>query len=73
MELYEMQYEHKPLRSSWVDTATPKPMHDVPPSAVEIWHEKHNQIDVENLTIIVTFEQGLVRKNLTTIVTFSKD
>ena len=51
-----MQHEHKPLRSSWVDIAAPKPMHDIPPSAVEMWHEKHKQIDVENLTIIVTFE-----------------
>ena len=51
-----MQHEHKPLRSSWVDTATPKPMHDIPLSAIEMWHEKHKQIDVENLTIIVTFE-----------------
>ena len=51
-----MQYEHKPLRSSWVDLAPPKPMHDIPPSAVETWHEKHKQIDIENVTIIVTFE-----------------
>ena len=51
-----MQYEHKPLRSSWVDTAAPKPMHDIPLSAIEMWHEKHKQIHTENLTIIVTFQ-----------------
>ena len=54
-----MHYEHKPLKSSWVDIIPPKPMHDIPPSAIEIWHEKHNQIDVENVTIVVTFQQGL--------------
>lgn len=51
-----MQHEHKPLRSSWVDTVPPKSMHDIPPSAIETWHKKHNQIDIENVTIVVTFE-----------------
>tara|TARA_R100001129_G_C5308953_1_gene244618 strand:- start:336 stop:491 length:156 start_codon:yes stop_codon:yes gene_type:complete len=51
-----MHYEHKQLKSSWVDLAAPKPMHDIPPCAIETWHEKHKQIDVENVTIIVTFE-----------------
>ena len=48
--------QHHNIRSSWVETVPSKPMHDIPPSAIEIWHEKHNQIDIENVTIIVTFE-----------------